>query len=172
MDRQSRSNLAIGLILVLVGGWFLAVQFVPGLARWINLEYSWPLIIVGVGALLLMIGVLTGVPGMAVPAAILSGIGAILYWQNATGRWESWAYVWTLIPGFAGVGILLSGLLGDQPRKNIREGAGLVATSAVLFLIFSAFFGIWGGLGRFWPVLLIGLGIWILFRSLVWRRAE
>ena len=49
MDTSRRSGLAGGLILILVGGAFLAAQFVPGLRSWFGAENSWPLIVVGVG---------------------------------------------------------------------------------------------------------------------------
>ena len=103
MDSQRRSSLVGGLVLVLLGALFLAVQWLPGLQLW----FSWPLIIIGIGVLLLIVGLLTGVPAMAIPACIVGGIGGLLYWQNATGNWESWAYAWTLIPGFVGVGMVL-----------------------------------------------------------------
>ena len=48
MDRQSRSNLLIGVILLLLGGWFRPV-LVPGLGDLINIEAAWPLIVVAVG---------------------------------------------------------------------------------------------------------------------------
>ena len=41
---------------------------------------------------------LTGQPGMLVPACIVGGIGGMLYWQNLTGDWASWSYSWSLIP--------------------------------------------------------------------------
>lgn len=162
MDRRRRSSLAAGLVLILLGAWFLAVQWVPGLQTW----FSWPLTIVGVGVLLLIIGLLTGVPAMAVPACIVGGIGGLLYWQNATGNWESWAYAWTLIPGFVGVGIVLSGLLGGEIRQSVSGGGWLVLISLVLFTIFGSFFGALGIVGDYWPVLLILLGLLILIRSL------
>ena len=42
---------------------------------------------------------------MMVPASIVTGIGGLLYWQNATGRWESWSYAWALIVASVGVSI-------------------------------------------------------------------
>lgn len=166
MDHRRRLSLAAGLVLILLGAWFLAIQWVPGLQVW----FSWPLIIVGVGVLLLMIGLLTGVPAMAVPACIVGGIGGLLYWQNATGHWESWAYVWTLIPGFVGVGIVLSGLLGGEARQAIRGGGWLILISLVLFAVFGSFFGALGLVGPYWPVLLIVLGLLALARSLFRSR--
>jgi hypothetical protein len=40
-------------------------------------------------------------------------------------------------------------------------GGGLVA-----FLIFGGFFGLDPSLARYWPVLLILLGLWVLFKAL------
>ena len=170
MDRKRRSSLAAGLVLILLGAWFLAVQFVPGLRAWMNIEYSWALIIVGVGVLLLVIGLLTGVAGLAVPACIVGGVGGLLHWQNATGNWESWAYAWALIPGFVGAGIVLSGLLGGEVRQSVRAGGRLILISLVLFAVFGSFFGALGLVGRYWPVLLIALGLLILIQSLFRSR--
>jgi hypothetical protein len=170
MDRRRRSNLVVGLLLILLGVWFIAVQFVPELRAWMEIEYAWPLIIVGVGVLLLVIGLLTGAPAMAVPACIVGGIGGLLYWQNATGNWESWAYMWTLIPGFVGVGVVLSALLGGETRQALSGGAWLILISLVLFAVFGSFLGGLGLLGPYWPVLLIALGLLALLRPLFRSR--
>jgi hypothetical protein len=155
-----------GLILILLGAWFLAMQFVPGLQEW----FSWPWIIIGVGVAMLLIGLLSGVPDLAVPACIIGGIGGLLYWQNVTGNWDSWSYAWSLIPGFVGVGVILSGLFGGKVRKSLREGGNLILISLILFVIFAAFLGGPNLLGDYWPVLLILLGSWVLIRSLFRSR--
>jgi len=168
MEHRRRSSLAAGLVLILLGAWFLSVQFVPG---WQDYAvFSWPLIIVGVGVLLLVIGLLSGVPAMAVPACMVGGIGGLLYWQNATGNWESWAYAWALIPGFVGLGTLLAGLLGGETRKSVRGGAWLILISLVLFAIFGSFLGGVRVLGPYWPVLLIALGLFAFAQSLFRSR--
>jgi hypothetical protein len=117
--------------------------------------------------LLLVIGVLVRAPGMAVPAALVSGIGGLLYWQNVTGNWESWAYAWTLIPGFVGVGIILAGLIEGHWRVTLRSGGTLVVISLVLFAIFGSFLGGPISLGVYWPVVLIVLGVWFLIGPLL-----
>lgn len=166
MKRQNRSNIALGVILVLVGVYFLGQRFFPEFVLFKTFE--WPMIVIGVGGLLLLLGLLTAQPGMAVPAAIVAGIGGILYYQNASGNWESWAYAWALIPGFAGVGTLIAGILGDNPRQSFRQGLNLILVSAVLFAIFYAIFS-GGEWAAFWPVLLIALGGWLLVRA-IFRR--
>jgi len=162
MNRGRRSSLGFGVVLILLGAWFLVVQFIPAL----RIQFSWPWIIIGVGGIMLLIGALTGVPDMAVPACIIGGIGGLLYWQNYTGHWESWAYAWSLIPGFVGVGIIVAGLLGGKLRKSLREGLNLIVISLVLFLVFGAFLGGLTPLGDYWPVLLILLGLWTLIRPM------
>ncbi len=163
---RRRSSLGFGLILVLVGVWLLVGQWMP----WLLPQFSWPWTIIGVGALLLLLGLLTGTRGLAVPACIVGGIGGLLYWQNTTGNWESWAYAWALIPGFVGVGIVLAGLLGGEVRKGMSEGSGLILISLVLFAIFGSFFGALGMVGSYWPVLLILLGLLLLGRGLFRSR--
>jgi hypothetical protein len=170
MQRTERSRLAFGILLILIGLVFLAARFFPVLTSWIQIEITWPLIVVAVGLLLLLIGLLAGAPDMAVPACIVAGIGGILYWQNATGHWESWEYVWALIPGFVGVGILLSAVLGGS-RRGLGSGVWLIFLSLLLFAIFGSFFGGLGYLGPYWPVLLILLGIVVLIRAFTPKRS-
>ena len=169
MSRSTRSGLAGGLLLILLGGWFLAVQLVPGLSDWFWQTFDWPFVIIGVGVCLLIFGLVVGAPGMAVPATIVSGIGGILAYQNATGDWTSWSYIWSLIPGFVGLGVIIAALLGEGGKEGFRSGFTLVIISTILFLIFSSIFGA-NPLGQWWPVLLIILGVWLLIQPLFRKR--
>lgn len=162
MTRHGRSTLGAGILLVLAGAVLLTMNLVPGLKETINITFGWPWIVIGVGAALLFFGLLVGEPGMAVPAMIVAGIGGILYYQETTGDWGSWAYAWTLIPGFVGLGAFLSETLDGKFRKGVREGIRLVLVSAVMFLIFAGFLGGPNLLGEYWPVLLVLLGIYLL----------
>ena len=170
MDSRQRTNLVGGIFLIALGVLFFLFRFMPGLRIWFNLQFSWPFFVIGTGLLLLILAVLLSAPGMAIPACIVGGIGLLLYYQNITGNWGSWAYAWALIPGFAGVGTLLAGALGMHPRQSFREGLNLIVVSAVLFLIFGSFLGGFGLLGSYWPVLLILLGAWLLIRPLLLGR--
>ena len=167
MDTRRRSNLVTGAMLLVLGVVFLAVQLFPGLSQFFRLDLSWPFIVIAVGLFLLVLGLLVGAPGMAVPACIVGGIGGLLYYQNATGNWESWAYAWSLIPGFVGLGIIVSGLLEGKGKQAFRAGSSLLFISLVLFLVFGSFFGALGMLGAYWPVLLIALGLIVLVRALM-----
>lgn len=171
MDRAYRSRLVGGALLVLAGVVLLALRTIPELRVLIQIEYSWPLIIVAVGVFLLLMGLLTGNPEMAVPACIVGGVGGILYWQNASENFGSWAYAWTLIPAFVGTGMILSGLLGGTARQKINEGIWMIVMGLTLFLVFGGLFGGLDVFGPYWPVLLILLGIMILVRTLLRSRS-
>ena len=76
--RQNRTNLFLGILLILIGGWLVLSRQVPALQNWMD-EFTWPMWVIGAGLLVLLIGLVTGAPGMAVPASIIAGIGGILY---------------------------------------------------------------------------------------------
>lgn len=161
---EKRGSIIGGAILILLGVFFLLLQFFPGLADVFNLSQQWPLIIVGAGGLFLL-GALFGNPTLSVPGIIISGTGLILYYQNSTGNWASWAYIWSLYPIFVGVGLILMHALQGNLRQGIREGGGLVAIGIVLYVVFAGFFNGFGGIGRFWPVLIILGGLWLLWKN-------
>lgn len=163
MDNRTRSAISGGTILILLGIFLLVARIVPDVFG----ELSWPFIVMGVGVVLLVMAVVTWTPGLAVPACIVGGIGGILYWQNLTHRWDTWAYAWALIPGFAGVGVFISGLLEGKPGKALVEGGWPVLISVILFLLFGSFFGHIPWLGEYWAVLLIVIGVLIILRPLV-----
>jgi hypothetical protein len=163
MNRQGRTQLALGVILILLGAWFLLDKTMPAFHSIFEKYTEWPINMLLIGAGILIAGLVLGQPGMAVPAAIVAGLGGIFYYQETTNNYESWSYMWALIPGFVGVGSILAGVLGDNTAHNIKRGLNLMVISAVLFLVFSSFFGGWELLGNFGPaVLLILLGLWVL----------
>ena len=104
-----------------------------------------------------------------VPAAVVAGMGGILYWQNVTNEWASWAYMWTLIPVFVGVGIFLRHLMQGELRQAIVAGGAPILLGLAAFLIVASFLGVIGTFGQYWPLLLVLLGV-ILLAQAFWRR--
>lgn len=163
MNKQGRSQLALGVILILLGAWFLLDKSVPAFHDIFDQYTKWPVNMLLIGGGIFIFGLILGQPGMSVPAAIVAGLGGIFYYQQANNDYASWSYMWALIPGFIGVGTVLSGILGDNTAHNMKHGLNLMVISAVLFLVFSSFFGGWTLLGNFGPaILLILLGVWVL----------
>ncbi len=170
METSRRSGLVGGLILILVGAACLVAQFVPGLSAWFRAADTWPLLIVGVGVLMLVLAVALSTPPLAVPGCIVGGIGCLLFYQNATGNWESWAYAWTLIPGFVGLGVVLAALMQGQSKRSITSGLWQMLISVVAFVVFGSFLGL-GQISPYWPVLLVLGGLLLLGQTLFRRKS-
>jgi hypothetical protein len=132
--------------------------------------FSWALILVGLGAMFLLAAVLAGVPAKAIPGAIVGGLGLMLYWQNATGDWESWSYAWPLVPAFVGLGLVVANALGMGGRAVRRVGWSLVGWHLAVALMFAAFFALDGRFAHLWPLVLVFLGLWVLARPFARER--
>jgi len=167
----SSSSLAVGLVLVVVGIFFLIMRLFD-----IDLSsYGWPLYVIIPGLTLLIVGFVSLGTGALVPGGIVTVTGLILAAQNATGDWASWAYAWTLVvPGGAGLGLFLQGLRVHD-SKQVRLGRNLMFWSALMFMIgfviFESIFNIsgqdFGVVSRAaLPVLLIIIGVTLLLRSM------
>lgn len=162
-DTRGRSQLTLGVVLILLGAWFLLDRSVPAFHDLFGKYTEWPMNMFLIGGGIFILGLVLGQPGMSVPAAIVAGLGGIFYYQETAGDASSWSYMWALIPGFVGVGTVLAGLLGDNSAHNIKRGLNLMVISAVLFLVFSSFLGDWRLLGNYGPaILLILLGLYVL----------
>lgn len=166
MNKQGRSQLTLGVILILAGAWFLLDKTNPQFFAPFAKYTDWPLNMFLIGAGILLFGLVTSSPGLAVPASIVTGVGAIVYYQDLTKTHDAW-YTWVLILGFIGLGNALQGLLGENTARNLREGLKMMVISVAVFLGFATFFGDLKLLGNYGPaILLILVGVWLLGNGL------
>ncbi|MCU0498292.1 MAG: hypothetical protein MUF87_13145 [Anaerolineae bacterium] len=145
-----------GYALVALGVGFLLMQ-------WLNVDLwggMWPLLVAAPGALFVYLanrGGLNNV-GMIFPGVILLGTGAILFYQNLTGHWASWAYAWSLYPALIGFGLQFQGTHRDNDSE-VRTGREMIKWGVIAFVGLWLFFElmIFGNLGNFaWLLLIIG----------------
>ena len=158
-----KSGLAGGIILILLGLLFLANEIFPETFNF----WDWPILLLGLGLAFILWAILGGLGGLAVPGAILSGLGAIFYLQNRYDAWDTWAYAWAVIPGLVGLGVILSGIIDRDFKNRFFSGLTLIIISAILFFAFGSFLGLDPNITRFWPALLVLLGVVSLIRALV-----
>lgn len=161
-------GLVAGSLLIGLGVLFLLGQLFD-FGSW---RYLWPTIVIAVGGVFFA-GMFAGgksAAGLAIPGSLITMIGLILLFQNATGRWESWSYGWTLILVGAGLGVSIMGWRREDPAQR-QSGLRAAGVGAVLFVIFGSLFELPGGLfgargaGQIvFPVLLIGLGLYLVAR--------
>lgn len=158
-----RASIVGGMFLILLGLLFLVREIAPQYFQF----WEWPFFIVGLGFIFLFWALLSSTGGLAVPGSILAGIGGILYYQNMTGDWESWSYIWALIPGFVGMGVIIGGLIDKNFKESIGAGLTLFLISAILLFSFGAAFGLDPEITQYWPALLIALGLVSLVRAII-----
>ena len=163
-----RSSILAGLILIGAGVLFLLMPLFPNVSDLLNINQQWPLIIILVGGMFLL-GAFLGSPGMAVAGSLISGLGLMMYYQNNNNAWNTWAYAWTLIFVFIGIGIILSHAIEGTLASGLRKGGRLVVIGLILFLLFGSFLGAGFSSSVGLAILLIGIGLWMVVR-IVFRR--
>ena len=167
MNLPANLNQRLGAALVAVGSALL-------LFRLFGWAFGWPLFILVPGAALLAAAALAGRSASAlfIPGGVVTTVGLILLVQNATGRFESWAYAWALVPASVGVGMMLYGSRTGNPervRQGRRQAGAFAAVFGVAAVFFEAF--IFGDLLGTWffrtalPLLLIAAGAFLLLRE-------
>ncbi|HLA86906.1 MAG TPA: hypothetical protein VJL10_02680, partial [Anaerolineales bacterium] len=75
MNRHGRSQLALGAILILLGAWFLLDKSIPAFHAFFDKYAEWPFNLLLIGAAIFILALVLGQPGLAVPAAIVAGLG-------------------------------------------------------------------------------------------------
>ena len=176
-DDSRRGTTVVGLLLVLLGVYFLASEQLK-IDEGPN---AWPLFVIAPGVVLLAIGMAVpheGGLGAAIPGGILTAVGLVLVSQAATDTYASWAYAWALVaPGSVGVTLALYGLL-HRRWDLLDSGLKTAAVGLGLFVGFGLFFEDLIGLGESQngvlrnslPWLAVGLGVVIVIMNLVpWR---
>jgi O-antigen/teichoic acid export membrane protein len=170
-----------GVFLVALGALFLVQQFAGDALPALSWRFLWPVFVIGPG-LAFFAGMLQGgkrVGGLAIPGSIFTTTGLLLFYQNLTGHWHSWAYAWALVaPTSVGVGLMIQGWWTGSP-KLVREGRRVMAIGLTLFLVGAVFFELVlnisgfasGSVGQFGlPILLIVIGAAIVLRGTRPRR--
>lgn len=163
---RNSGSFVVGVLLVLFGLLALLSQILRGFDFW---GTFWPLIIIGVGAMFFA-GMFAGgksTSGLAIPGTIITGIGLMLFIQNLTDYYQSWAYGWAVIVISVGLGIYIMGLWGGNSEQR-RSGTSLMRVGLILLLIFGAFFEMIFNSSTLadyiFPAGLILLGLYLVFK--------
>lgn len=142
-----------------------------GLFSLMSWNLLWPMIIFLPGLVMLSIALFGGRAGaaaMSIPGMLVSGLGGLMFIQNWTGYWQSWAYAWTLFSVFFGMGLMLMGQrLEERSLQSVGDwfvNGGLIAFAAFA-IFFELIIGISGGGGTLGALILVGLGLFLLSRD-------
>lgn len=170
MDVTQDNGRAIGgIVLIGLGAIFLLAQ-VTGF----DFGAIWPLFVIIPGTIFLAIA-LRGqdekTAGFIFPGTIITGTGLILAYQNFTGHWESWAYIWALYPVMVGMALRYFGTRTGKTHEA-RVGQKLMIGWLIGFVAFGALFELFifngadiSSVTSILPLAMIGGGLVMVFRS-------
>jgi len=166
-SQRNTGSLVGGSLLIIFGALALLGKVFQGFDFW---GVFWPFFVIGFG-MLFFVGMFAGgrsVSGLAVPGTIITTIGLMLFYQNITDHWESWAYGWTVILMSVGLGIFIMGMWGQNETQR-ASGLRVLRIGLIMFIIFGAFFELiftagmpFGLRSIFFPAALILLGLYLV----------
>ena len=156
---MKRGSITIGILLILVGVLLIAIQLYPPLSDWV----SWPMIVLGIGLIFMVASLTSGNGDLAIPGFINTGIGGILLYQNVTGNWDSWSYMWALILVFIGLGILCANIINKTRLDRSGFTLAILGGAAFTVLYMTEHYNISSDL--IWPAAIILVGLLIIFRN-------
>lgn len=142
-------ELAAGVLLLVIGLVVLAsealVSFVAGLGIDEEIWAWWPALLIGLSAFFVVPALLGSQQrrlraGMAIPGAILAGIGIALLYTSLNDRWSAWAYLWAVVPFSFGIGMYVAGWIADAPAFK-WIGAAIAAGGLIAYLVLATAFG-------------------------------
>ncbi|MGB9666745.1 MAG: hypothetical protein ACPL2N_05495 [Candidatus Cryosericum sp.] len=144
-----------GIFLIVVGVIILAFQFVHIDLGWLPRRWadlSWPLQLIIPGLAVFAVGLVLpdgAGEGLSGFGLIVASVGALLWYQDVTGTWASWAYAWALVfPGAGGLAGIIHGTLHANWR-HVRESAGGFLFGIVMFVVLGLVFESWLGFEGF-----------------------
>lgn len=148
------SDFIIGLGLIILGAIFLFENF--GYIEF-DFQVMWPLLLI-LGGLSFWIGYFRSRQdyGLLMPGTILIVYG-LMFWFCAIEGWWNLEYLW---PGFMlapGLGFVFMYLFGRKEKGLLIPAGILIGMSAIFAFRYTTVL-------RFWPVVLIGIGIYLIYK--------
>lgn len=159
---DSKGKLVTGVILIAIGLGTMAMQ-------WIPIGWIFPLVL-GLG--FITAGILTRKAGLLIPGGIIGGAGlGIVAMENnlfaSMGSTESGGiFLVAMSLGWFSI-ILLSKLFTDETQVWPVFPGGAMLLIGGLVLMGEVGLKILEVLGTYWPVVLVAIGVWMLFK---WQR--
>jgi hypothetical protein len=103
---------------------------------------------------------------LAVPGAIVTIVGLMLFVMNLTNHYEAWAYSWALLPA-AAMGGLMYAKRFDRGSNIHEAGRKVIRLMVIMFIGFAVFFEIvvFGNITPWLSLALIAYGLYLLVKD-------
>jgi hypothetical protein len=159
---ETRNNKAIGgVILILIGVMAFAAQIFQ--------NYNWGLwFLLALGVLFIVWGMGTRTVGLLIPGGIVSGlgVGTVLaggMWGKLNGVVNGGIVVLCLGLGFVSI-VPLAMILGDRRQWWSLIPGGILVVIGIMLLAGAFGLQILALAGYLWPLILIAVGVYIIFK--------
>jgi hypothetical protein len=153
---MKRSDIIIGIILIILGILFLADNL-----DYVAIDFTdiWPLLMV-LGGAAFWIGYFQNKKnyGLIMPGTILIVYGLVFWYCQAAG-WDYMQYLWPFFLIGPGIGIYLMYILGEK-ENGLLIPAGILVGMGLLFILR------YTGILKYWSVLLIIFGAYLIYKHL------
>jgi hypothetical protein len=128
----------------------------------------WPGFIVGTGLLMMWPGYKSTqeqrsrLSFLAIPGAMTIAMGALLFLMNMFGHYASMSYAWTLVLAAGAAGYIYQRRFDEQDAAT-EKARSFIRIMILAFMAMAAVFEllIFQSLGGWWPLLVIGLGLYL-----------
>ncbi|TFH00910.1 MAG: hypothetical protein E4H13_06240 [Calditrichales bacterium] len=156
------SDMVVGVGLIILGILFMSENF--GYLSF-DFENVWPVFVL-LGGIGFWIGFFQDRKnvGLLMPANILIIYGGMFLYCSLTG-WEVMGTLWPLFLIGPGIGFFMMYLMGER-EKGLLIPAGILAGIGLLFFLSH------GGVMRYWPVILIGIGIYLVIKHYLKKQSS
>ncbi len=139
MAEPNGTNNKSALVIITLGIILLVFNFLPGVTS----SQGWWLIFIFLAIAFFTPAIVwpearSGLAALFIPGTIMATMGLIFMYNVLTGDWDSWSYMWTLLPGSVGIGLLLAAKTGNWDPGAGRVGQWLAIFSGAAFILFSS----------------------------------
>ena len=165
-----KSNGTVKLAAILIAGG--VVLLAANLLHISLMAFIWPMFIIGAGVLMVWPAYKSTADDqsklsfLAIPGYATVVTGVLLLLMNLVNHFESWAYTWPLLLAGGAYGYAYMHRFDEDGKAE--EGAHkFIRVMVLTFMGLAALFEllIFQSLGAWWPLLIVGLGIYLYVRN-------
>jgi hypothetical protein len=152
-----------GWIIVIIGALLL-------LNHWFTIELDWTSVLMVIGIAFLVAGLLKRDHGTVFPGMLCLLLGLLFYLKANHVIWIPWGELWPVIILCIGVAFLIQFIVDPKRKGGLLPGLVLLAVGFLFLFTPFCWFDIIYWIGKLWPVLLILVGLYLIFKSEKGRR--
>ncbi len=168
VKKNGEGGLRVAMGIIAAG----VILLVANLLQISLMDYLWPIFLIGLGTLMIWPAYRSTreeksrLSFFAVPGAMTVTLGGLLFLMNLVNHFESMAYSWTLILAAGAAGYAYMHRF-DEPNETADKAHRFIRVMVIAFMALAIILEllVFQSLGAWWPILIIGMGIYLYIRN-------